>query len=225
MACCPWFNEAVRLLNAPENLGLDVGVHLMLTSEWEGVKWSPLTDIGLVDDDGNFRPIIWSNSSRPGEAILDHDWNIGDVEKEFRAQIEKVKKYVPRVSHVSGHMGSYDWDPQVQSLIMRLADEYGLYVDGSDKNLKSFPFRNDKTWSDAERVSRFISSLESLEEGTYLFVEHPSYDSEEMRAVGHKGYYDVARDRQGILNLLISSEVRDTILRKGITLIGYDDLE
>ena len=31
----PWFMEAVRLL--AENPGLDVGVHLCLTSEWEGV--------------------------------------------------------------------------------------------------------------------------------------------------------------------------------------------
>src|SRR5262249_15334330 len=38
----PWFLDAVRLLK--ENPGLDVGVHLALTSEWERVKWGPLTD-------------------------------------------------------------------------------------------------------------------------------------------------------------------------------------
>ena len=37
----PWFPEAVRLLK--ENPGLDVGVHLALTSEWDNVKWRPLT--------------------------------------------------------------------------------------------------------------------------------------------------------------------------------------
>ncbi|MDZ7605888.1 MAG: ChbG/HpnK family deacetylase [Cyclobacteriaceae bacterium] len=37
----PWFEEAVTLLNA--NPGYDVGVHLTLTSEWQYLKWRPLT--------------------------------------------------------------------------------------------------------------------------------------------------------------------------------------
>ena len=32
-----WFPEAVKMLK--ENPGLDVGVHLAITSEWENVKW------------------------------------------------------------------------------------------------------------------------------------------------------------------------------------------
>jgi hypothetical protein len=34
----PWFLEAVKLLK--ENPGLDVGVHLAITSEWDNVKWT-----------------------------------------------------------------------------------------------------------------------------------------------------------------------------------------
>lgn len=41
MVPCSWFPEAVKLLN--ENPGLDVGVHLIMTSEWENFKWRPLT--------------------------------------------------------------------------------------------------------------------------------------------------------------------------------------
>jgi predicted glycoside hydrolase/deacetylase ChbG (UPF0249 family) len=37
----PWLLESVALLN--ENPGLDVGIHLALTSEWSLVKWRPLT--------------------------------------------------------------------------------------------------------------------------------------------------------------------------------------
>jgi hypothetical protein len=35
MVPCPWFPEAAALLR--ENPGLDVGVHITLTSEWEGI--------------------------------------------------------------------------------------------------------------------------------------------------------------------------------------------
>ena len=48
MPVCAWFPEAVRMLR--DNPGLDVGVHLTLTSEWENVKWRPLTNCpSLVD--------------------------------------------------------------------------------------------------------------------------------------------------------------------------------
>src|ERR687896_735737 len=47
----PWFPEAVRLLK--ENPALDVGIHLALTSEWDNVKWRPLTAApSIVDEDG-----------------------------------------------------------------------------------------------------------------------------------------------------------------------------
>jgi predicted glycoside hydrolase/deacetylase ChbG (UPF0249 family) len=46
----PWFPESVRLLN--ENPGLDVGLHLVVTSEWNDRKWRPLSCCrSLVDKD------------------------------------------------------------------------------------------------------------------------------------------------------------------------------
>ena len=60
----PWFPEAVRLLN--ENPGLDVGVHLVVTSEWNDIKWRPLTCCpSLVDKDGYFYPMIWQRKDFP----------------------------------------------------------------------------------------------------------------------------------------------------------------
>ena len=37
----PWVPEAAAMLN--QNPGLEVGVHLALTSEWTSIKWRPLT--------------------------------------------------------------------------------------------------------------------------------------------------------------------------------------
>src|SRR5271165_6868571 len=60
----PWFLDAVRLLK--ENPDLDVGVHLTLTSEWERVKWRPLTNApSLVDADGYFRPMTMQRPDFP----------------------------------------------------------------------------------------------------------------------------------------------------------------
>src|SRR5690349_16001096 len=47
----PWFPEAVKLLQ--ENPGVDVGIHIALTSEWDNVKYRPVSDCpSLTDEDG-----------------------------------------------------------------------------------------------------------------------------------------------------------------------------
>src|SRR5688572_21372895 len=49
----PWFPEAIRLLKA--NPTLDVGIHIALTSEWDNIKYRPVTDCpSLVDSNGYF---------------------------------------------------------------------------------------------------------------------------------------------------------------------------
>jgi predicted glycoside hydrolase/deacetylase ChbG (UPF0249 family) len=90
----PWFPEAIKLLN--ENPGIDVGIHLAITSEWDNIKWRPLSDCAsLKDANGYFFPMIWPNKNYPGQAIREQKWKIEDVEKEFRAQIEMaIKKFL-----------------------------------------------------------------------------------------------------------------------------------
>lgn len=81
LAPSPWFPEAVRLL--AENPGVDVGVHLALTSEWDNVKWRPLTPCpSLVDPDGYFFPMLRPNKDYPGRAVSEQPWKMEEVERE-----------------------------------------------------------------------------------------------------------------------------------------------
>ena len=87
----PWFPEAVKMLN--ENPSLDVGVHIAITSEWDHIKYRPVSNCpSLTDEDGYFFPMIWPNKNYPGKALTENKWTIEDVEKELRAQIELAKK-------------------------------------------------------------------------------------------------------------------------------------
>ena len=53
MVVTPWFSEAVRMLR--ENPGIDVGLHMTFTNEWDNIKWHPLTHCpSLVDSNGYF---------------------------------------------------------------------------------------------------------------------------------------------------------------------------
>ncbi len=221
MPTCAWFPEAVKML--AENPGFDVGIHLVLTSEWSNVKWRPLTHCpSLVDKDGYFFPMVWKNNNfPPGSSISEANWKIGDVEQELRAQIEVSVKYVPQISHLSNHMGFTGLDPKLKALVEKLAKEYKL--DTETNNLKYF-----QGWGrdvkPEERIDKFCENLEKLEPGKYLFVEHPAYDTEEMKTVGHKGYENVGPDREWVTRVFTSEKVKQTIQKKGIKLISYADL-
>ncbi len=61
MVPCPWFAEAALLLR--ERPEYDVGVHLTLTSEWQHLKWGPLTCApSLVAKDGYFYCTFWKGT-------------------------------------------------------------------------------------------------------------------------------------------------------------------
>ncbi len=115
----PWFPEAAKIL--AQNPGVDVGIHLALTSEWENIKWRPLTDCAsLMDSNGYFFPMVYPNKNYPGQSIKENAWKIEDIEKEFRAQIEMALKKIPRASHISSHMGCTDISKEVKSSISQV---------------------------------------------------------------------------------------------------------
>jgi predicted glycoside hydrolase/deacetylase ChbG (UPF0249 family) len=223
MVPCAWFPEAVKMLN--DNPGLDVGVHVTLTSEWDNVKWRPLTAApSLTDADGYFYPTIWRRKGAPaGTALQEAQWKIEEIEKEIRAQIDLAKRKVPHISHLSFHMGCSDFDPKVNEVCTKLAKEYNLYVPSRGDVRAAGGFGNAKTAE--ERTKKFVEMLKGLKPGTYLFVEHPGLDTPEMRAIGHPGYENVAEDRQAVTDVFTNDQVKKAIDELGIKLLSYADLK
>jgi predicted glycoside hydrolase/deacetylase ChbG (UPF0249 family) len=219
----PWFPEAVKMLN--ENPGVDIGIHLAITSEWDNVKWRPVSDCpSLRDEDGYFYPMIRSNKNYPKRAIMDNNWKIADIEKEFRAQIELALKKLPRISHLSSHMGCTGISPEVRELTRKLAKEYKIPIDPEPAHLAYAGYDGPHKTAE-EKVESFIKMLDKLETGkTYLFVDHPGLDDDELKAIHHIGYEDVAADRQGVTDLFTSKKVKEAVKSRGVVLIGYKDL-
>lgn len=219
----PWFPEAVKMLK--ENPGVDVGIHIALTSEWDNVKWRPLTDCKtLKDSNGYFFPMVFPNKNYPGQSIVENKPSLKDIEMEVRAQIEMAKKHIPRISHISGHMGCTNFNPEVRAMVAKLVKEYGLMNENDLKNVNHIGFGEQLKTSE-EKIERFIALLDKMEGGkTYLFVEHPGIDNEELRAVHHIGYENVATDRQGVTDLFTSEKVKAKIAEKKIKVISYSDL-
>jgi predicted glycoside hydrolase/deacetylase ChbG (UPF0249 family) len=223
MAVGPWFPEAARLLR--ENPGLDVGLHLALTSEWDTVKWRPLTTApSLVEEGGWFYPMIWPNENYGKDrALKEQPWKLDEIEGELRAQIELTKREVPHVSHLSGHMGFAAIGEEVVALVKRLGVEYEIAIDPREHDVRYLRWEEPRA-TPAEKVETFARMLEKLEPGTWIFVDHPAFDVPEMRAVRHVGYENVAIDRQGVVEAWTSPKVKEIVARRGIELIGYKDL-
>lgn len=219
----PWFPEAVKLLR--QNPQVDAGIHLALTSEWENIKWRPLSDCpSLKDSNGYFFPMVYPNKNYPGQSISENHWTIADIEKEFRAQIELALKLIPRISHVSSHMNCTGITDEVKALTRKLAKQYNIDIDLDDYGVIHAGY-DGPSKTPAEKIQSFISMLGRLEPGkTYWFIDHPGISNEELQAVYHIGYEGVAMDRQGVTDVFTNEKVKAAIKQKGIHLIGYKDL-
>lgn len=220
----PWFPEAVKMLN--ENPGVDVGVHIALTSEWDNVKYRPVSACpSLTDEDGYFFQFIRPNKNYPKRSLSENQWKIEDIEKEMRAQIELALKKIPRTSHISAHMGCYYITPEVTALAKRLAIEYKIDIEPEALGAQRVDYAGSKRTSEEKKKS-FIAMLENLKPGkTYYFLDHPGLDTPELRAIHHVGYENVAEDRQGVTDTWTSAEVKAVIRARGIQLISYKDLK
>ena len=221
----PWFEEAAHMLR--EHPGLDVGVHLVLTSEWANLKWRPLTYAkSLTDEDGYFFPMIWENKRFPALGYLQsQEWLLSEIEMEWRAQIELAKKKIPQVSHLSGHMGCQNISPAAAALLLSLAAEYDLDIHWEKEGVKRVPSWSGNQYNAAEKERRFIEMLKQLGPGDWLLIEHPAYDVLELKTVGHQGYENVGADRDGVTKVLTSKKVGSVLEALDIELISYLDLK
>ena len=164
----PWFPEAVKMLK--ENGSVDVGIHLALTSEWDNIKWRPLTNSpSLQDSNGYFFPMVYPNKAYPQQSIKENNPKIEDVEREFRAQIELGLKLIPRISHISAHMGCTNISEEVKALTQKLAKEYNLAFNLDAFNVARFDY-NAMGKTTAQNVSGFYCCIKPTGKGKNLFV-------------------------------------------------------
>jgi predicted glycoside hydrolase/deacetylase ChbG (UPF0249 family) len=219
----PWFPEAARLLR--ENPGLDVGVHLALTSEWTNVKWRPLTAApSIVDADGYFYPMVQPRPGMPpGTSIKETAWKIEDIERELRAQLDAAKRHLPQATYTWYHMGFTSLAPEVRDLAARLTKEYGL-VQPMDLGIQFVGRVYDGQDSGAVKADKLAAKLETLGPGLWLHIDHAATNDPEIQAFGHPGYEYVAADRSANLEAWTSPKVREVIARRGIKLTNYREL-
>ncbi|MEO0978760.1 MAG: ChbG/HpnK family deacetylase [Pseudomonadota bacterium] len=225
MMPCARVTEAAALFR--DHRDVDVGLHLTLTSEWDAVKWRPLTDApSLVDREGCFLPLLQARPNDDRPCLSSRRWDIDEIAGEFRAQIQLGLDLFPNASHVSCHMVRHfaDFDPGLGSVVSGLCAEFGLLDDPFGHGLPRFTPYPAYPRDSRARISSFVEALGRLAPGTHIFIDHPAVDCPELDALGHPGYEDVRTDRVTCLETLTSASVKREIERLGIELISYRDL-
>jgi chitin disaccharide deacetylase len=235
MIPCPWAMEmADYVKNHP---GLDVGIHLTLTAEWNLFKWGGVTPSNLIpsllDNNGNFYPTV----EQLGKVAKGEE-----AAKELRAQIDKAIVLGFQPTHIDTHMGSVLANPELIKVYLRLSDEYHLpilfpraYVSWFPadvaKNLGSKIFLLDNLfmlepkmisgkWSDP-----YKKAIEELKPGLNEMIVHLAVDNDEMKAItlAHDDYGSAWRQHD--LDLVLSSEFKDLIKSNHIILISWRQIK
>ena len=228
MVPCPWFTEAVEMLN--NNPGIDVGIHLTVTCEWDNMKWGPVASKNevpsLLNEDGFFyQRTTQEPGYPPNVGFLEANPKPEEVEKELRAQIETALAKIKNVTHLSTHMGTATATPELKALVEKLSREYNLPLSIPDSK-RAGRWITGATGTDAYEIEKaLVEILENLKEpGVYILVEHPGMDIPEMRAIGHLNSRHVAQQRDAVTKAFTSEWVKDVIRTRGIKLVSYGDV-
>src|SRR5512133_106540 len=119
MVTCPWANEIEAYVK--DHPGMDVGIHLTLTAEWDLYKWGGITpsdQITSLLDKNNF---FYASVEALGKVAKGTE-----AEKELRAQIDRAIAAGVRPTHIDTHMGSVLANPELIKVYLNLADAYHL---------------------------------------------------------------------------------------------------
>jgi predicted glycoside hydrolase/deacetylase ChbG (UPF0249 family) len=219
---CPWYQEAVEILKKYPQV--TVGVHLALNSEWRNYRWGPVLGKGgvpsLVDSVGYFLP------SR--EAFLASKYDLGEVERELSAQVERALASGLKITYVDAHMGMAEATPELREVEERVAKKYGLgissYFGESYFSLWGVPVGSKKS----ELLARLANPAR---DSVNLIEVHVAERTPEMEVI-----YDlnapsqnapgagVVAHRKAELEAMLSPELAQLVRSGGIRLVTYQQL-
>lgn len=245
MVPCPWAPEILHQAAAqPE---LDLGLHLTLTSEWEGYRWGPIStrqaNSGLLDEEGYF----WHATAQVVEAMK----TLAAI-GEMRAQAQAMQRAGVDFTHVDTHMGVAMTPPLLEAyvelgfrwrvpvLLPRQVDEYMRALEAAPADERAWLhftaqveergmplvdwFRitpgYDYTDGSGDRAELYEELLRGLQPGVTYFSLHPNAPGDIETIVP-----DSAHWRTFEYEYFQSERLRAFLDAEGIIPIGYRELQ
>lgn len=240
MMPCPWVPEIARYVR--EHPGVDAGLHLTLTSEWELYRWGPVagkTSVpGLTDGEG----YLWRSVAQVVPRA-----NADEVERELRAQLDRAEAMGLKPTHLDSHMGTLFARPDYFERYLKVGVEKRIpvlacggrmthaLVENPEAVLQlrplvtriwnaGLPLLDDLHtgsygWPVAEKTRRLVQLLDSLEPGVTEILFHASVPTDDFpRVTGSSA------SRHADTLALVAPEVREVIERRKIVRTTWKEL-
>lgn len=227
MVPCPWALHAMHFLaDHPE---IPFGVHLTAISDSVNNRWRPLTAAekvpSLLDEAGYF----YDFEHMPEFMAR---VRLGQLEMEFRSQIEAVLAAGLEPVHLDWHSLRIRERADIFDVMFRLAREYGLALRvasrSSIEKLQSLGLpTHDHDVLDsylldpANKADRYAALLRKLPAGLSEWAVHPGLDGAELLAIEPGG----TRIRQADFDFFTSRRAKEIIREEGIILLNYQALQ
>lgn len=215
------FVEAVNL--AHENPNLGIGVHLVLSAGKPVLH--PDHVPSLIGADGYFKKF---------NGMKHLNLNIDELEKEWRAQIEKVISSGIRPDHLDGHHHLHQ-HPDTFELTLKLAKEYKLpirYLPGVDP-VRELQLLRQSGVKYAYCVPDFYKEGVTREYFLNFIGLHEHLDQDLLEVMCHPAYLDpyillhssYNLDRVKELAILTDESIKKSLLDDGIQLTTFKEIQ
>lgn len=175
MAVAPYIMEGAEELKKYKNI--NVGLHATLTSEWDGVRWGPVSSAGrtcgITDEKGNFFRSI--------EEIAAVGPDIDKILREYDAQLDRLVQLGLHVEYVDSHMVPEFSVPGLMEAFRAwinkkgLLDAYSYYYVAE----QVIPCYKEDDAQYLEEVEKWLEKLEGGKQ--YFYLTHPAKAREEMQ--------------------------------------------
>jgi len=223
----PHVSESLaQAIKVAPNLGM--GVHLVLT--WGKPLLKPEKVPTLVDDSGNFYRF---------PRISGHlgDFNLNDVRNEWQAQVEAFITTGRKPDHLDSHHHISYRDPKLFTVMLDLAQKYGLPVrfpckpEDSSYEIESqlhllghhsvrFPQSCITAFYDeGVSIANLCTIISGVPDGVSELMCHPGYADRELM---EGSSYTKARETE--LRILTSKDVKACIEENRVSLARFSDL-
>ncbi len=234
MVPCPWAREISGYVKA--HPGMDVGIHLTLTAEWENYKWGGVSSSDQIPSLLNREGYFYATVEELGKAGKGEE-----ARRELKAQIDKAIASGVEPTHLDTHMGSVLANPELIKVYLDLSDEYHLpvlfpraYVAmlppdiskiyGAKVFLLDNLFMLDPGMIKGKWIDPYRTAIEAMKPGLNQMIVHLGIDSDEMKAIcsGHKDYG--SEWRQNDLDLVTGREFMELLKANKIVLITWKQI-
>ncbi|MBP5272647.1 MAG: ChbG/HpnK family deacetylase [Clostridia bacterium] len=218
MAGGPFVEEGADVL---ARSGKCIGMHAVLNSEWDRVKWTPCAPKknipSLLDEDGEFP---WQTAW-----FLEHPPELSEILREFDAQLDRLTALGLPVSYVDMHMMPYPEVPGLQEEMSRWIAQKGL-IDHMPYYHSLSSFGPENAMTPEEGLAHWREWLSAFEDGQYFCVLHPFCKGEGSELMGNADVPTawVEDSRETEYQLLVSGALERLCKELEITPVRYDEL-